>query len=77
MKKNILIVGAGFSGAVIGRELAEDGHNVRIIDARNHIAGNCYSERDVNTGVMVHTYGPHIFTLTMKKYGTILMPIAK
>ncbi|MDK4216113.1 UDP-galactopyranose mutase [Pantoea agglomerans] len=61
MKKNILIVGAGFSGAVIGRELAEDGHNVRIIDARNHIAGNCYSERDVNTGVMVHTYGPHIF----------------
>jgi len=61
MKKNILIVGAGFSGAVIGRELAEDGHNVRIIDARNHIAGNCYSERDANTGVMVHTYGPHIF----------------
>ncbi|TPE15921.1 MULTISPECIES: UDP-galactopyranose mutase [unclassified Pantoea] len=61
MKKNILIVGAGFSGAVIGRELAEDGHKVRIIDARNHIAGNCYSERDANTGVMVHTYGPHIF----------------
>lgn len=46
---------------MIGRELAEDGHNVRIIDARNHIAGNCYSERDANTGVMVHTYGPHIF----------------
>jgi len=37
MKKNILIVGAGFSGAVIGRELAEDGHKVRIIDSRNHI----------------------------------------
>ncbi len=61
MKKNILIVGAGFSGAVIGRELAEDGHNVHIIDSRAHIAGNCYSERDVNTNVMVHTYGPHIF----------------
>jgi len=41
MRKNILIVGAGFSGAVIGRELAEDGHNVRIIDSRAHIAGNC------------------------------------
>lgn len=61
MKKNILIVGAGFSGAVIGRELAEDGHKVHIIDSRNHIAGNCYSERDANTDVMVHTYGPHIF----------------
>lgn len=61
MKKNILIVGAGFSGAVIGRELAEDGHNVRIIDSRAHIAGNCYSERDEKTNVMIHTYGPHIF----------------
>ena len=61
MKKNILIVGAGFSGAVIGRELAEDGHNIHIIDSRNHIAGNCYSERDSSTDVMVHTYGPHIF----------------
>jgi len=59
--KNILIVGAGFTGAVIGRELAEQGHQVRIIDSRHHVAGNCYSERDEQTGVMVHTYGPHIF----------------
>ncbi|WP_022708422.1 UDP-galactopyranose mutase [Paracoccus zeaxanthinifaciens] len=57
----ILLVGAGLSGAVIGRELAEAGHECRIIDARDHIAGNCYSERDEDTGVMVHTYGPHIF----------------
>jgi len=61
MKKNILIVGAGFSGAVIGRALAEGGHKVRIIDSRNHIAGNCYDARDAETEVMVHTYGPHIF----------------
>ena len=59
--KNILIVGAGFTGAVIGRELAEQGHQVRIIDSRSHVAGNCYSERDAKTGIMVHTYGPHIF----------------
>lgn len=59
--KKILIVGAGFSGAVIGRLLAEDGFDVHIIDERSHIAGNCYSERDKETGVMVHTYGPHIF----------------
>ena len=61
IKKNILIVGAGFTGAVIGRELAEKGHKIRIIDSRPHVAGNCYSERDEQTGVMVHTYGPHIF----------------
>ncbi|MDI2090410.1 UDP-galactopyranose mutase [Commensalibacter oyaizuii] len=62
MKENkILIVGAGFSGAVIGRLLAENDFDVHIIDERSHTAGNCYSERDTETGVMVHTYGPHIF----------------
>ncbi len=57
----ILLVGAGLSGAVIGRELAEAGHDCRIIDARPHIAGNCHTERDADTGVMMHVYGPHIF----------------
>jgi len=57
----ILIVGAGLSGAVIGRELALAGHSVEIIDARDHIAGNCHTARDAETGVMVHVYGPHIF----------------
>jgi len=59
--KQILIVGAGLSGAVIGRELAQAGHQIRIIDSRPHIGGNCYTERDDKTGVMVHKYGPHIF----------------
>lgn len=58
---NILCVGAGLSGAVIGRKLAEAGHAVTIVDARSHIAGNCHTERDDDTGVMVHIYGPHIF----------------
>ncbi|MBY5163609.1 UDP-galactopyranose/dTDP-fucopyranose mutase family protein [Salsipaludibacter albus] len=55
------IVGAGFSGAVIGRELAEAGHDVTVVDARDHVAGNCHTDRDDETGVMVHRYGPHIF----------------
>lgn len=58
---NILIVGAGLSGAVIGRELAQAGHKITIMDARDHVGGNCHTERDPETGVMVHTYGPHIF----------------
>ncbi len=57
----ILIVGAGLSGAVIGRALAEAGRAVRIIDSRTHIGGNCHTERDADTGVLVHVYGPHIF----------------
>lgn len=61
MVKKILMVGAGLSGAVIGRMLAEAGHEVSVIDARDHVAGNCHTERDTDTGVMVHIYGPHIF----------------
>lgn len=61
MPKPVLIVGAGLSGAVIGRELAEAGHVVHIIDRRSHIAGNCHTARDEASGVMVHVYGPHIF----------------
>lgn len=56
-----LLVGAGLSGAVIGRKLAEAGHRCRIIDARDHIGGNCHTRRDAETGVMMHVYGPHIF----------------
>lgn len=56
-----LMVGAGLSGAVIGRHLAEAGHRVTVVDARSHVAGNCHTERDAQTGVMVHVYGPHIF----------------
>lgn len=55
------IVGAGFTGAVLAQELAKVGHKIEIFESRNHIAGNCYSERDVKTGVMIHKYGPHIF----------------
>lgn len=61
MNKSTLIIGAGFSGAVIARELAENGYQVKVIDKRSHIAGNCHTERDDETNVMVHHYGPHIF----------------
>ena len=57
---NILIIGAGFSGSVIARELAENGHKVTIIDKRNHIGGNAYDY--VNEyGIRQHLYGPHLF----------------
>jgi len=58
---SIAIVGAGFSGAVIARELAENGCQVQVFDGRSHVAGNCHTERDTDTGVLVHKYGPHIF----------------
>jgi UDP-galactopyranose mutase len=59
--KRIGMVGAGFSGAVIAHELALAGFEVDVFDSRPHVAGNCHTARDPETGVMVHTYGPHIF----------------
>ncbi|MCD2425196.1 UDP-galactopyranose mutase [Niabella pedocola] len=61
--KNFLIVGAGFSGAIIANELATkyDHCTVHVIDERDHIGGNCYTKRDEETSIMEHVYGPHIF----------------
>jgi len=55
------IVGAGFTGAVLAQELAKAGHQIDVFEAREHVAGNCYSERDVETDILLHKYGPHIF----------------
>jgi len=55
------IVGAGFTGAVLAQELAKAGHKIEIFESRDHIAGNCYSERDSQSGILLHKYGPHIF----------------
>lgn len=60
--KKYLIAGAGLAGAVLARNLVEEsGCRVIIKDERAHVAGNCHTERDQATGVMVHRYGPHIF----------------
>ncbi len=55
------IAGAGFSGAVIARELADAGHHVTVFDSREHVAGNCFTARDTSTEVLVHVYGAHVF----------------
>lgn len=61
VNSSICVVGAGFSGAVIARQLAEQGYRISIFDSRRHVAGNCYTERDEHSGIMMHVYGPHIF----------------
>jgi UDP-galactopyranose mutase len=66
--KKFLIIGAGFSGAVIAEQLSKDPENrIVVIDERIHIGGNCYTERDTETNVMVHKYGPHIFNTDNKE----------
>ena len=60
MPLRVAVVGAGFSGAVVARELAEAGHHIEVFESRDHVAGNCHTTRH-QSGVMVHVYGPHIF----------------
>ncbi len=60
MRTDVLVVGAGFSGAVVARQLAERGLQVLVIDRRDHIGGNAHDRTDAH-GVLVHPYGPHIF----------------
>lgn len=54
-----LIVGAGLYGAVCARELKNAGKSVLVIDKRDHVAGNVYTEKI--EGINVHIYGAHIF----------------
>ena len=60
-----LIVGAGLFGAVMARELTDSGKKVLVIDRRDHIAGNVYTEK--TEGINVHKYGAHIFHTNDRK----------
>lgn len=60
-----LIVGAGLYGAVCARELTNAGKKVLVIDKRDHIAGNIYTEK--TEGINVHKYGAHIFHTNSKR----------
>jgi UDP-galactopyranose mutase len=55
-----LIVGSGLSGAVIARQLADAGHDVLVVDRREHLGGNVHDAVH-DGGIRVHTYGPHYF----------------
>jgi UDP-galactopyranose mutase len=58
---DVMVVGAGFAGAVMAERLAADGgKRVLVVDRRPHIAGNAFDHLD-EAGVLIHQYGPHIF----------------
>lgn len=57
---DVLVVGAGLSGAVLAERYASLGKKVLVIEKRNHIGGNCYDEVTAE-GIRVSKYGAHIF----------------
>ena len=65
MRYDYLVVGAGLYGAVFAHEAKKKGKNVLVIDRREHIAGNVYTEK--TEGINVHKYGAHIFHTNNKR----------
>lgn len=61
MNVDLLVVGSGLFGLTVAEQMANLGIKVAIIDSRNHIGGNAYSEKDAETGIEVHKYGAHLF----------------
>ena len=60
MDFDVLVVGAGISGITVARSLADKGLKVIIVEKRRHIGGNCHDGYNEH-GILIHTYGPHIF----------------
>ena len=65
MEYDYLIIGSGLFGSICARELTDKGYKCLIIEKRNHIGGNCYTEKVEN--INTHKYGAHIFHTSNKE----------
>lgn len=64
---DVIIIGAGFAGAVMAERLAtQSNKNVLIIEQREHIGGNCFDEKN-DYNILIHKYGPHLFHTDSEK----------
>lgn len=62
MNVDLVVVGSGFFGLTVAeRCAAELGLRVLVLDRRDHIGGNAYSEDEPETGIEIHRYGAHLF----------------
>ncbi|MFD5868468.1 UDP-galactopyranose mutase [Corynebacterium sp. NPDC060344] len=65
---DLFVVGSGFFGLTVAERMAEQlGKRVLVVERRNHIGGNAYSEAEPETGIEVHKYGAHLFHTSNKR----------
>jgi len=60
METDYLIVGSGMTGATLARRLRDAGKEVLVVERRDHCGGNVFDHLH-ESGVRIHTYGPHLF----------------
>ena len=63
---DLVVVGSGLYGLTIAERAGSDGARVVVLDRRDHLGGNAWSEPDADTGIDVHRYGSHIFHTSNK-----------
>ena len=67
-RPDLVIVGSGFFGLTVAERAASQlGKRVLVIDRRDHIGGNAYSEPEPETGIEIHRYGAHLFHTSNKR----------
>ena len=68
MTYDLIVVGSGFFGLTVAEQAASElGKRVLIVEKRDHLGGNAYSEKDPDTGIEVHKYGAHLFHTSNKR----------
>ena len=61
MRADLVVVGSGLFGLTVAEQAAHRGLDVAVVERRDHVGGNAWSERDPDTGIEVHRYGAHLF----------------
>ena len=75
MKYDYLIVGSGLFGSIFAHEATKKGKKCLVIDKRNHIGGNIYTEE--MEGIQIHKYGAHIFHTSNKEVWDYIQSFAE
>ena len=77
MEYDLIVVGSGFFGLTVAEQAASElGKRVLVVEKREHIGGNAYSEKEPETGIEVHKYGAHLFHTSNDRVWEYVNPVS-